>query len=92
MLFSGTNSFNSKEQCKGNILPTIVLKESLLLAENIILKPVELTSYLNKSYGFKPEEEFYQFLENVKRSYYFYEILEINNLFIMMISVTMTGN
>jgi hypothetical protein len=46
--------------------PSIILQEPIPLDETTILKPPELMLYLNKPYGFKSKEEFYQSIESAK--------------------------
>jgi hypothetical protein len=45
---------------------SIILQESIPLDKNKVIKPPVLMSYINKSYTFKSEEEFQQFVQTAK--------------------------
>jgi hypothetical protein len=45
---------------------SITLQESIQIDDTTILKPLELTSYINKPYTFKSEQEFNELVENTR--------------------------
>jgi hypothetical protein len=45
---------------------SITLQDSIQVDENTILRPLELTSYINKPYIFKSEQEFFELVENTR--------------------------
>jgi Bifunctional DNA primase/polymerase, N-terminal len=45
---------------------SITLQESIQIDETTILKPLELTSYINKPYTFKSVQEFHEFVEDTR--------------------------
>jgi hypothetical protein len=42
------------------------LQDSIQLDETTVLRPLELTSYINKPYTFKSEQEFFELVENTR--------------------------
>ncbi|HLN34066.1 MAG TPA: hypothetical protein VK250_02160 [Nitrososphaeraceae archaeon] len=58
----------SKKSDNLNELPAIILQEFIPLDETTIMKPPELTSYLNKPYVFESEEKFYEYIERAKQT------------------------